>query len=136
MFSIRSTGKALRMTAPLRCTVLVALTLFPAAAVAAAQPASPAARTPTLTAEPTAVQAGTTLTLTGTGFPRNAHISLMAGPPHADAARIGGASTGKRGRFVATIHIRPHSSAGRFVAAACYDACRVKASARFRIVAP
>jgi hypothetical protein len=85
---------------------------------------------------PTAVQAGSSVTLTGTGFPRNVHVSLMAGPPHAEASRIGGATTGKRGRFVATIRIRPHSSAGALVAVACHDACRVKASTRFRIVAP
>jgi len=93
-------------------------------------------RTPTLVATPTAVQAGSSVTLTGTGFPRNVHVSLMARPPRAEASRIGGATTGKRGRFVATIHIRPHSTAGALVAVACHDACRVKASARFRIVAP
>jgi hypothetical protein len=128
------------MTASMRCTTLVALALLPAAAVAVAQPAVPAthaaARTPTLTVDPTAVEAGASVTLTGTGFPRNARVSLMAGPPHAEAARIGGASTGRRGRFVATIRIRPHSSAGTLVAVACHDACRVKATTRFRIVAP
>ncbi|HKG38320.1 MAG TPA: hypothetical protein VKB25_04965 [Conexibacter sp.] len=120
-----------------RIALVVALVLLPAAAVASARPAAPsAAHMPQLTAEPTAVQAGDTLTLQGTGFPRNAHVSLLAGPPHAEATRIGGASTGRRGRFTATVRIRPHSSAGTLVAQACFDGCRVKATARFRIVGP
>jgi hypothetical protein len=128
------------MTTSLPRTALVALLLsLPVAAVAGARPpaqSAPAARTPQLTADPTAVQAGGTMTLQGTGFPRNVHVTLLAGPPNADATRIGGASTGRRGRFTATIRIRPNSSAGAFVALACHDACRVKASTRFRIVAP
>jgi hypothetical protein len=129
------------MTASIPRTALAVLLLsLPVAAVAGARPsapsAPPAARTPQLTADPTAVQAGGTLTLQGTGFPRNVHVTLLAGPPNAEATRIGGASTGRRGRFTATIRIRPHSAAGAFVALACHDACRVKASTRFRIVAP
>jgi hypothetical protein len=126
------------MTTSLPRTALAALLLsLPVVAVAGAKPTAPsAARTPQLTADPAAVSAGATLTLQGTGFPRNAHVTLLAGPPNADATRIGGASTGRRGRFTATIRIRPHSSAGAFVALACHDACRVKASTRFRIVAP
>jgi hypothetical protein len=126
---------------PLRCTALAALVLLPAATVATARPATPPARAaaahaPELTAEPAAVQPGETLTLEGRGFPRNAHLALLAGPPGTEGERIGGAQTGRRGRFVATIRIRKPASAGTFVALACFDACRVKASARFRIVAP
>jgi hypothetical protein len=125
---------------PLRCTALAALALLPAATVAVAQPSAPspqaAARTPQLSADPTAVQPGGSLTLEGRGFPPNVHVALLAGPPGSDAERIGGAQTGRRGRFVATIRIRARSSAGAFVALACFDACRVKASTRFRIVAP
>jgi hypothetical protein len=127
------------MKASMRSILLFAVALLPVG-VAAARPATPTAhagaRTPTLTVDPTAVRAGGTVTLTGTGFPSNVHVSLLAGPPHAEATRIGGASTGRRGRFVATIRIRPQSSAGALVALACHDACRVKASVRFRIVAP
>jgi hypothetical protein len=122
---------------PMRCTALVALALAPATAAAASSSAGKApARTPTLTADQVAVQAGETVTLEGSGFPRNAHITLLAGPPHGTTSRIGGAETGRRGHFVATIHIRPHSSAGTFVVRACQDECRVKATARFRVVAP
>jgi hypothetical protein len=139
-FSIARSGKAGGMT-PLRCTALAALALLPAATVAVAQstaaaPRQAATRSAQLTADPTAVQPGETVTLEGTGFPRNAHVALLAGPPHADPARIGGAQTGRRGRFVATIRIRTRSSAGAYVARACVDSCRVSASARFRIVTP
>jgi hypothetical protein len=126
---------------PLRCTALAALALLPAATVAVAQPASAprshaTERTPQVTADPTTVRPGETLTLTGRGFPRNAHLVLLAGPPQEETDRIGGAQTGRRGRFVARIRIRARSSAGAFVGSACFDACRVKASVRFRIVAP
>jgi len=126
---------------PLRCTALAALALLPAATVAVAQasssPPAPqaAAQAPQLTTDTTTVKPGETLTLTGRGFPHDAHLALLAGAPHADAQRIGGAQTGRRGSFVAKIRIRARSSAGAFVARACFDACRVHASVRFRIVA-
>jgi hypothetical protein len=113
--------------------------LLPAAAVAVAAPAPPeagaAARTPQLTAQPSAVAPGGALTLEGRGFPRNAHIALFARPPHGEAIRIGGARTGRAGRFSATIRIRKQADANTFVALACHDGCRVKASARFRVIA-
>jgi hypothetical protein len=91
---------------------------------------------PQLSAEPADVAPGETLVLSGRGFPRNAHIALLAGPPGSEAVRIGGAQTGRRGAFTARIRIRPRAAAGRLVALACVDQCRVKASARFRIVVP
>jgi hypothetical protein len=124
---------------PLRCTALAALALLPAATIAMAQPAAPpriqaAERTPELMADSATVKPGETLTLTGRGFPRNAHLALRAGPPDAEPQRIGGAQTGRRGNFVAKIRIRARSSAGAVVTLACFDGCRVKASVRFRIV--
>jgi hypothetical protein len=126
---------------PLRCTALAALALLPAATVALAQPAGEphgqvAERTPQLTADATAVAPGETLTLVGRGFPSDAHVALLAGPPNEDARRIGGAQTGRRGSFTAKIRIRARSAPGPLVARACVDGCRVKATARFRIVAP
>jgi hypothetical protein len=112
--------------------LLALVLLVPAGDVAASRAG---AHVPQLTAEPSAVAAGSRLTLVGRGFPRNVHIALMAGPPQSEATRIGGATTGLRGRFSATIHIRPQASAGRFVALACHDGCRIKASTTFRIVA-
>lgn len=127
---------------PLRSTALFALALLPAVtvAVAVAQPAATPPRaagtTPSLTTDTTTVRPGETLTLTGRGFPRNERLALLAGPPKEDGQRIGGAQTGRRGSFTAKIRIRARSDAGAFVARACFDACRVKASVRFRIVAP
>ena len=126
---------------PLRCTALAALALLPVATVALAQPVSApqshvAERTPQLTADRTAVKPGETLTLRGHGFPHNAHLALMAGPPDGEAERIGGAQTGRRGSFTAKIQVRARSSAGPFVALACFGGCGVKASTRFRIVTP
>jgi hypothetical protein len=125
---------------PVRCIALAALALLPATAALAqptgAPPSHAAERTPRLTAEPTSVAPGETLRLVGRGFPRNARLALLAGPPDGEARRIGGAQTGRRGRFVATIRIRERSDAGAWIAQACFDACRVKASVRFRIVTP
>ncbi|HEU4701181.1 MAG TPA: hypothetical protein VFS37_01770 [Conexibacter sp.] len=126
---------------PLRCTTLAALALLPAATVAVAQStAAPrlaaADQTPQLTTASATVKPGETLTLKGRGFPSNAHLALLAGPPNAGTRRIGGAQTGRRGTFTAKIRVRADSSAGALVARACFDACTVKASARFRIVTP
>jgi hypothetical protein len=117
--------------------LLLAVTaLVAAVAVAREAPAPHAGHAPRLTASSRAVEPGSSLRLEGRGFPRHARIALLAGPPRGDARRIGGAHTGRRGRFVATIRIRAHADAARFVARACLDRCRVEASARFRIVAP
>jgi hypothetical protein len=101
----------------------------------AARPA-PRAAGPQLTVEPEAASPGGAVVLSGRGFPRNAEIELLAGPPHSAAEQIGSAQTGRRGAFRATIRIRSQADAGQLVALACYDACRVKASARFRIARP
>jgi hypothetical protein len=124
------------MTATLRRTALISLLLIPAAGLATAAAAQAPAGGPQLSAAPSAVEAGTALTLQGRGFPRNVHVALMAKPPRGEAFRIGGALTGLRGRFTATIHIRPRSTPGALTALACFDTCRVKATAQFRIVAP
>jgi hypothetical protein len=117
----------------MRRTALIPLLLLSLAAIAAAPAADqlprpttqPAARTPQLTAEPSAVRPGETFTLRGRGFPRNAHVALLAELPQGQRTRIGGALTGRAGRFTATIHIRPRSAPGTFVARACVDACQV-----------
>lgn len=118
----------------MRRTTLIPLLLLSGAALAAA-PARAAAPAPQLTADPVAARPGSTVTLAGRGFPRETHVALFAGTPGAPRMRIGGALTGRRGRFVATIHIRARADAGALVAVACADACRVQASARFRIAA-
>jgi hypothetical protein len=124
------------MTASMRHTALISLLLLSTAGLATAGAAQAPTSGPQLTAAPAAVEAGETVTLEGRGFPRNVHVALIAKPPHGEAIRIGGALTGLRGRFTATIHIRPRSAPRALVAFACVDACRVKATAQFRIVAP
>lgn len=122
---------------PALIPLLLVATIGTAAAASAAPSGSrTTARAPQLTATPAAVQPGGTVTLAGRGFPPNADVALLAGPPRSEASRIGSARTGLRGRFTATIRIRPRAAAGRFVALACHDGCRLKASARFRIVTP
>jgi len=125
----------------LRRTVLISLLLgcaAPLAGTAAIVPADAgphsAVRVPQLVARPAAVKAGGTLTLEGRGFAGNARITLLAGPLRHTPTRIGSAIAGLHGRFLATIGIRAHAAAHAFLAVACQDACRVKASARFRIV--
>ena len=114
----------------------VATPLAGTAAVAAAGAAPhAAARAPQLVASPIAVKPGATLKLEGSGFARNAHVVLLAGPLRRAPTRIGSAVAGLHGRFVATIRIRAHAATRAFVAVACQDACRVRASVRFRIVA-
>ena len=103
-----------------------------AQAVGSSRPSS--AGTPRLVASPTAVRPGASLRLRGTGFPADARLALLVGPPHARASRIGSAVTGSTGSFVATIRIRARAAPGALVALACHDACRVKATARFRNV--
>jgi hypothetical protein len=117
--------------------VLSAVTAaFAGGAVAVAARPAPRAAGPQLVVEPEAAVPGGAVVLSGRGFPRNAEIELLAGPPHSEAHQIGSAQTSRRGAFRATIRIRSQADAGRLVALACYDACRVKASARFRIVRP
>ncbi len=114
---------------------LVVAAVAIAGPVGAARPQRPPAG-PQLTVEPAAVAPGQAVVLRGTGFPRSAAIDLLAGPPQSEARSIGSARTGRRGAFVATIRIRSQADPARLVALACWDGCRVKASARFRIVAP
>ncbi len=114
---------------------IVAVALACGGLAAAARPERAPAG-PQLTAEPAVAEPGAAVVLSGRGFPRNASIELLAGPPRSEAQTIGSARTGRRGAFTATIRIRPQADPGRLVALACYDACRVKAAVRFRIVVP
>jgi len=105
-----------------------------APAAAALRSGASTAAMPHLTAAAAAVRPGATFTLRGSGFPAAARLTLLAGPPHGRKSPIGSARTGRNGDFVATIRVRARAAAGAFVALACRDACRVRASARFRII--
>lgn len=127
------------MRASIRRGQLAALLLTVAgvASVAAAQAPGDGvailAGGPRLTADRPVVQPGSALTVRASGFPGRAAVTLLAGPPHGATVRIGSATTGSRGGFVAKIRIRARSAARTLVASACIDGCRVRASVRFRI---
>jgi len=123
------------MRARIRRAGPVAL-LLPALAAAVAPSVGAATRTPHLVAVPVTVEPGGSLTLEGSGFPRNARIVLRARHEDATTTRIGSARTGRRGSFTATIQIRPRSGPELLTAVACHDHCRVRASTTFRIVPP
>ena len=89
-----------------------------------------------LTTEDAHITAGETLVVRGSGFPRNAHIALRAGRDGRKTARIGGAETGRRGSFVAEIRIEDDAVRGDYVAIACQDRCRIKATLLFHVRRP
>lgn len=89
-----------------------------------------------LTVDDARVPAGAVLVLRGGSFPRDAHIVLRAGRAGDETERIGRARTGRRGSFVAEVRIDADTPAGRYVAVACHDRCRTKASVQFRVQQP
>lgn len=118
---------------------LTAVTLVVAAAgtFAVAAPAKPDQVVGVaLTADDARVPAGEVLVLRGRSFPRDAHIVLRAGRAGDETERIGRARTGRRGSFVAEVRIDAETPAGRYVAVACHDRCRIKASVQFRVQRP
>lgn len=94
------------------------------------------APSPSLQATHAQILPGGTLVLHGTGFPQSAHVTLRAARPDGDANRIGSADTGRRGGFVARVKINANVPPGRYVATACHDRCRVKATTTFRVLRP
>jgi hypothetical protein len=127
-----STG---RSRAPRRIALALGLIACLIAAIAASAVAQRHAG-PRLHATPARVAQGGTIVLHGRGFPANAHIVLRATPPGRRAHRIGEAQTGLRGGFVAPIAIDDDAAPGAYVAAACHDRCRVKATVGFRVLRP
>lgn len=127
-----STG---RSRAPRSIALALGLIVCAIAALAAGAVAKRHAA-PRLHATPARVAPGGTVVLYGRGFPANAHIVLRATPPGGDSARIGEAHTGLRGGFVAPIEIDAGAAPGAYVAAACHDRCRLKATVQFRVLHP
>lgn len=91
---------------------------------------------PALTAKDSHITAGETLVVRGQGFPRDSHIALRAGRDGRKTDRIGGAETGRRGSFVAEIRIEADAVRGDYVAIACHDRCRMKATLLFHVRRP
>lgn len=89
---------------------------------------------PTLTVRPRAARRGGRVVFYGEGFRPLVRVVLLAGPPASEAVKIGNAKTDEDGEFVAPIAIERRVRAGRYVALACRESCRVKASAIFRVL--
>ena len=90
-------------------------------------------RAVTLDVSPRTVQRGAILTFTGSRWPARSRVNLLVGPPRSEASPVGVAVTDARGRFVRRIRISRQAMPGPYVALACRNACRTKASASFRI---
>jgi hypothetical protein len=125
-----STGRSRATRRIAVCLGLIACTIAALAAGALAKRDA----LPHLHATPVRVAPGGTVVLHGRGFPANAHIVLRATPPRGPSTRIGEAHSGLRGGFVAPIAIDAGAALGAYVAAACHDRCRVKATVHFRVV--
>jgi len=82
---------------------------------------------------PTVVHAGHVITVTGRGWPRNAGVELLIGPPYSEASHITWARTTHAGTFSKRIRIGSHTKAGRWVLLGCRRACRIKAAANYRV---
>lgn len=117
-----------------RCALLVVVLLIASGGALAF--AAPQSAGPKLAVESAHVQAGGTVVVHGNGFPRRADVVLLAAAPHVRAKQIGTARTGVHGGFVAPIRIDIHATPGVYVATACHDGCRLKASVRFRVLSP
>lgn len=111
---------------------MLAVGLTGAVAIAAPVERS-AAGEATLSTQDARIAAGETLVVRGHGFPRDAHIVLRAGRDGRKTERIGDAETGRRGSFVAKIHIEADAVRGAYVAMACHDRCRIKATLLFHV---
>lgn len=113
------------------------VTVAPAAEPGPAGGAGETARSaagPTLTVRPRAARRGGRVVFYGEGFRPLVRVVLLAGPPASEAVKIGNAKTDEDGEFVAPIAIERRVRAGRYVALACRESCRVKASAIFRVL--
>ncbi len=82
---------------------------------------------------PAAVRAGHVITVTGRGWPRNAGVELLIGPPRSEASHGAWARTTSAGTFSKRVRLWSRMKAGRWVLLGCRRACRIKAAASFRV---
>ncbi|MDO8210723.1 hypothetical protein [Conexibacter sp. CPCC 206217] len=123
----------------MRWRIVVAVVLAAVACTAAVAVAAPAARraqAPTLEVRPRAATPGGRVVFYGSGFAPLARVVLLAGPSASATVKIGAARTDADGAFVAPIAIQRDVTPGRYVASACRQRCRVKATAMFRVLTP
>lgn len=101
------------------------------AALAAAMPA--AAADALFRATPQIVERGSTLTLSGSGWPSGVGVQLLVGPPRSEADPIKTVRAAG-GSFRTTLPITAAAKPGPYVFLACVNDCRVKRSATVEIV--
>jgi hypothetical protein len=84
---------------------------------------------------PTIVQRGATLTVKGSGFVPNVRLTLDVGRPNSrPTAHWTTMKTNAAGGFRYAKMIPRSAFAGEYVVRACQRACRVKATASYRII--
>lgn len=113
--------------------VLTAALVGPAWASSSSSPAPARTAAVQVRIEPTTVRAGGVITAIGRGWPRDAGVELLIGPPYSEAYHVNWARTTRAGTFRKRIRISSRTAAGRWVLLACRRSCRVKASASFRV---
>src|SRR5688500_18778045 len=118
-----------------------ALTVVAAAALTAslvlgAGPASSTTANPTVDVSPTTVKRGSSFTVTGSGWRREAPVRLLIGRPRSEATYVATVRTTSRGTFrrKLTPPAWVQARTGRWVLLACRRDCRIKAVKNFRIV--
>ena len=119
----------------MRTIIVLVLAAALVGPVAASSSSSAPARTAAVHVriEPTIVRAGSVITAIGRGWPRDAGVELLIGPPYSEAYHVNWARTTHAGTFRKRIRISSRTKAGRWVLLACRRSCRVKASASFRV---
>ena len=113
--------------------VLAAAVAGPALASSSSAPAPARAAAVHVRVDPASVPAGSVITAIGRGWPRDAGVELLIGPPASEAYHVNWARTTHAGTFRKRIRISSRTAAGRWVLLACRRSCRVKASASFRV---
>ena len=88
--------------------------------------------TPAVTVEPSTVEAGKTVTVTGTGFAHSSPVSLTL---HSDPVEIGTATTDDTGSFTAEVTIPAATEAGDHTVVAAAESPAAEASAPLTVTA-
>jgi hypothetical protein len=95
--------------------------------------ASAGVHKPTVKVTPSIVAPGGKATVAGRHWKPDAKVTVLAGPPHSGAAKIGSLKTDSAGRFRGTLTFSASVKVGRYVLVACQRHCKIKASTKFRI---
>ena len=89
--------------------------------------------TPAVTVDPSTVEAGKTVTVTGTGFAPSAAVTLTL---HSEPVEVGTATTDDSGTFTATVTVPADTEAGEHTVVAATATPLTEASAALTVTAP